>query len=152
MQIINYATEHSHHFDQINRDWIEKYFVMEERDNSVLRNPEHKIINPGGAILFATEDGEILGTVALMKQSKEVIELTKMGVYEHARNKGIGKLLMKAAHQKAKNLGFKTLVLYSNKKLENAIHLYRNYGFIEVEIAEDYYDRCDIKMELSLEH
>ena len=150
MDIIEFAPELARHFDRINRDWIEKYFVMEDRDDLVLRNPEEQIIDPGGAILFAKEGDEILGTVALMKHSKEVVELTKMGVYESARNGGIGKLLLAAVQEKAKSLGFKTLILYSNRKLENAIHLYRKNGFQEIDVADDHYDRCDIQMKMEL--
>lgn len=150
MEIINYSPELADHFDAINRHWIVKYFVMEDRDNLVLKNPIEQIIDPGGVILFAREKDEILGTVALMKHSDEIIELTKMGVYESARNKGVGKLLMAAAQEKAKSLGFKTLVLYSNRKLENAIHLYRKYGFEEMALSGHHYDRCDIQMEMSL--
>ncbi|MER3327996.1 MAG: GNAT family N-acetyltransferase, partial [Candidatus Kapaibacterium sp.] len=75
---------------------------------------------------------------------------TKMGVYEHARNQGIGKELIVAAIEKAKEMGFSELVLYSNRKLENAIHLYRKMGFTELSCYDDLYERCDIQMEMSL--
>ena len=150
MEIIDYKPELAQHFDKINRDWIEKYFMIEDIDNKVLQNPEEQIISPGDAILFASEGDEILGTVALMMHSEEVIELTKMGVYESERNNGIGKLLLNAAQVKAKTMGFKTLILYSNRKLKNALHLYKKYGFKEIEIQDDHYNRCNIQMEMEL--
>ena len=44
MEIINYSPELADHFDAINRHCIVKYFVMEDRDNLVLRNPTERII------------------------------------------------------------------------------------------------------------
>ena len=47
--------------------------------------------------------------------------------------------------------GWKKFILYSNRKLENALHLYRKYGFREIDIEENNpYGRGDIKMELNL--
>ena len=42
------------------------------------------------------------------------------------------------------------MILYSNKKLESAIHLYRKYGFVEVELEEGLYERANVKMELGI--
>lgn len=46
---------------------------------------------------------------------------------------------------------FKELILYSNRKLENAIYIYRKFGFNEVPVEENSpYKRSDIKMTLKL--
>ena len=51
----------------------------------------------------------------------------------------------------AKTQEFKGLMLYSNTKLENAIYIYRKYGFVEIPVeANSPYNRSDIKMELKL--
>lgn len=150
MEIIDYTPELAHHFDKINRAWIEKYFTVEPIDDDVLTHPEERIIRPGGGILFAKIKNEIVGTVALMKHTDDTIELTKMGVYEHARDKGIGKVLLQAAIEKARQMGFSKLILYSNRKLENAIHLYRKFGFTEFTEQDTHYARCDIMMEMRL--
>ena len=40
------------------------------------------------------------------------------------------------------------LSLFSNTKLQSAIHLYKKYGFIEVPLPVDvHYERADIMME-----
>ena len=47
----------------------------------------------------------------------------------------------------AKENNFKQLYLYSNTKLENAIHIYLKYGFIEANIpTNNPYKRSNIKM------
>ena len=44
------------------------------------------------------------------------------------------------------------IVLYSNTTLQNAIYIYRKYGFVEVEMEENPpYERGDIKMEFVIE-
>ena len=150
MEIIEITPHTSNHFATINRQWITKYFRMEPIDEDVLSNPYQKIVNPGGAILFAQENEEIIGTVALKKHSADIVELTKMGVYEHAQNRGAGKILIQAAIDKAKTMGFSKIILYSNRKLENAIHLYRKLGFVEFSTSDQLYERCDIQMEKNL--
>ena len=51
----------------------------------------------------------------------------------------------------AKENQFDELVLYSNTILENAIYIYRKYGFIEIPMEENSpYVRGNIKMLLDL--
>ena len=64
IQIIDYRPEHQPYFESLNRAWIEKYFWLEEIDKYVLQNPEEAIIEQGGAILMATCNGLVAGTVA----------------------------------------------------------------------------------------
>jgi ribosomal protein S18 acetylase RimI-like enzyme len=150
MKIVDFNSDLAPHFEAINRQWIAKYFTMEPIDEAVLSKPIEHIINPGGAILFAIDGEEVVGTVALKKHDDQVVELTKMGVYEQHRNGGIGQLLIDAALDKARAMGFSKIILYSNRKLENAIYLYRKTGFTEFSTCEQRYERCDIQMERSL--
>ena len=53
-----------------------------------------------------------------------VYELTKMGVKKALRNKGVGKLLLKKCIEQVRENGLKKVIIYSNRKLENAIYLY----------------------------
>jgi ribosomal protein S18 acetylase RimI-like enzyme len=46
--------------------------------------------------------------------------------------------------------GYKAILLYSNKKLENSIYLYRKFGFKEVPNEDSPYARGNIKMLLKL--
>ncbi len=150
MKIVEFNEEIGHHFKTINEGWIKEFFVLEPIDQEILSDPESRIISSGGAILFVELNDQILGTVALKKHSDQVVELTKMGVYPEARFKGLGKELIKAAIEKAKQLGFEQIVLYTNRKLKPAIHLYQKMGFEELSCYDDLYERCDIKMEMNL--
>ncbi len=148
--IVDYKTEHQPYFEAFNKAWIEKYFWLEEIDKYVLQNPEEAIIHKGGVVLIATCNGEVAGTVALKKVSDEVHEFTKMAVDERFRRRGIAEALSYAAFGKAKTLGIKKIILYSQTGLVPAITLYRKLGFTEVPIEEGVYKRSDIKMEIHL--
>ena len=151
MQIISWQPEYAEEFKNMNLQWLEEFFWVEPHDEEVLGNPEKHIIKPGGNILFVKEDNEILGCVALMKMDEGIFELTKMAVKPMYRGKKIGQQLMKHTLDFAKDKHWDKLIIYSNRKLENAIHLYRKYGFEEIPIEENGpYSRGNIKMELKL--
>jgi ribosomal protein S18 acetylase RimI-like enzyme len=150
IKIIDYKKEHQPYFEKFNRDWIEKYFWLEEVDKYVLQHPEEAILRNGGAILMASYNGEITGTVALRKV-KDFYEFTKMAVDAAYRRKGLAEALSYAAFEKAKQLGTTKVVLYSNRVLIPAITMYHKLGFKEVPIENDIYQRSDIKMEIELQ-
>lgn len=151
MEIITYRPEYAQDFTNLNLAWLEKYFWVEPHDEEVLGKPKKYILDPGGNIFFVKEDEEIIGTVALMKIEEGVFELTKMAVTPKSQGKKIGQRLMEHTLKFARNQGWKKLIIYSNRKLENAIYIYKKYGFIEIPIGENNpYARGDIKMELPL--
>jgi GNAT superfamily N-acetyltransferase len=151
VEIIPFDPLYSADFKNLNLDWLNKYFRVEPHDDEVLGDPEKYIIEPGGIIFFAREGKRILGTVALMKIEDDVFELTKMAVTPQAQGKRIGHKLMDYALEYAKNQAWTSLILYSNRKLKNAIYIYKKYGFEEIPIEENNpYDRGDIKMILKL--
>lgn len=151
VQIIDYSPELQPHFEKINKEWVEKYFSMEPFDVEQLRNPEEVILKNGGAIIFAKEGNEIVGTVGLSKSSEGIFEMIKMGVIPKAQGKKVGHLLASSILEKAKSMGAKKVILFSNTKLEAALNLYRKFGFKETPPECGKYSRCDIKMEIDLE-
>jgi ribosomal protein S18 acetylase RimI-like enzyme len=151
IEIVDYQKEHQPYFEQFNRAWIEKYFWLEEIDIYVLQHPEEAILRKGGAILMAKYEGTVAGTVALKKVSDEVYEFTKMAVDESFRRRGIAEALSYAAFEKARQLGARKVILYSQTGLVPAITMYRKLGFTEVPLEKGIYKRSDIKMEIDLE-
>jgi ribosomal protein S18 acetylase RimI-like enzyme len=150
ISITDYIPAHQQYFEQFNRNWIEKYFWLEEIDRYVLQHPEEAILAPGGAILMALSGDVVAGTVALKKVSGTVFEFTKMAVDENFRRQGIAETLSLAAFEKARKLGATKVILYSHSSLHPAITLYKKLGFIQVPMDTDLYKRSDIKMEIAL--
>jgi GNAT superfamily N-acetyltransferase len=151
LDIIPFDPAYAEDFKQLNLAWLNKYFWVEPHDEEVLGKPEKYILEPGGTIFFVMEREKVIGTVALMKMEDGIFELTKMAVIPEAQGKKIGQKLMEHTLNYAKDKGWKTLIIYSNRKLENAIYIYLKYGFKEIPIEENNpYARGDIKMKLEL--
>jgi ribosomal protein S18 acetylase RimI-like enzyme len=131
----------------LNIEWLKKYFKIEARDEKVLSNPQEEIIDKGGMIFYAKYKGEIVGTVSLLKITDTTFELSKMAVTDGVQGLGIGKKLLQHCVEVAQNQHIKKIILYSNRSLKPAIHLYVKFGFEEVLLEDGVYERADIKME-----
>lgn len=150
IEIISFKEELSEHFTELNLAWLKKYFVVEEIDNRMLSDPQKYIIDKDGFIFFAVIDKNVRGTFALIKVDEHVYELSKMAVDPAFQGKKIGNEMLKFCIEEAKKLHATKLILYSNTKLQPAIHLYRKFGFKETKIDNTEYERANIKMELCL--
>jgi len=150
--IVSFENKYAKNFYSLNIEWLKTYFYVEPYDEEVLSKPEIYIINKGGYIFFAKSENEIIGTVALMPiGSNGFFELTKMAVSPKHRGFNVGQQLMQYCIDFAKSNQIPKLIIYSNRKLENAIYIYKKYGFIEIPVEENSpYKRADIKMELIL--
>lgn len=150
IEIIPYSDDLKEAIKVLNYEWLEKYFRVEQSDIQSLSNPKEEIIDKGGFIFYAKLNDEIVGTASLLKKTEDVFELGKMAVSEKAQGHKIGTLLLEHCLQFVKQKQIKTLILYSNTKLNSALHLYRKYGFSEIKLDEGLYERANIKMEKHL--
>ncbi|AEA45975.1 GNAT family N-acetyltransferase [Fluviicola taffensis] len=150
IEIIDYSDELKEFIRILNYEWLEEYFHVEEGDRLSLCNPQETIIDKGGFIFYVKYGEEIVGTVSLLKKSNYVFELGKMAVSKKAQGLGLGKILMEHCLKVATEKRIEKLILYSNTLLEPAIHLYRTYGFVEIELEQGVYERGNIKMEKNL--
>lgn len=147
VDIIEFSEELSVPIKTLNYEWLEKYFRIEEGDVASLSDPQKHIIDKGGHIYYAKLNGEIVGTASLLKKSETVYELGKLAVSDKAQGRGIGTILIEHCLNIAKQKQITILILYSNTTLQSAIHLFRKYGFEEVELESGVYERANIKME-----
>lgn len=155
LTIHDFADDLAHHFRDINAEWIEDMYRMEETDREVLGDPRGRIIDAGGAILFVEAEGKgIVGACALQRTGPGCFELTKMGVHAAARGTGAGAFLLAAMIERAHAMGAETLYLLTNRKSAAAIHLYEKAGFLhDAGIMADYgarYARCNVAMRYPL--
>lgn len=151
LTIREYSDELAPHFRDINAEWISSMFRLEDTDREVLDNPNAKIIEPGGVILFVEHETlGIVGACALQKTGATSYELTKMGVLESARGQKAGEFLLSAIIERALALKADPLYLLTNSKCAPAIHLYEKLGFFhDAQVMERHgarYERCDVAM------
>jgi N-acetylglutamate synthase-like GNAT family acetyltransferase/antitoxin (DNA-binding transcriptional repressor) of toxin-antitoxin stability system len=152
LTILPWSPTRAQSFHDINAQWIEAMFVLEDTDRAVLENPQELIIDKGGDILFVAVEGlGIVGACALMPAKLAgAFELTKMGVLDSARGIKAGEFLLAAVLDRAREMKIATLFLLTNKKCEAAIHLYQKLGFVhDAGIMATYgalYERCNVAM------
>jgi putative acetyltransferase len=124
VSVVSYREEFRAAFEQLNRDWIETYFVLEAPDQEVFSDPQATILARGGQIFFVLESDQVQGTCAVLHHGSDEYEIAKMAVAPAARGRGFGDLLMEAAIGFATEAGAHRLIILSNTVLEPAIRLY----------------------------
>ena len=150
VSIVPFKDKYSKDFYNLNYDWLDEYFYVEDYDEKVLGNCKEEIIDKGGYIFFALYKSDVVGTMALMPREEGVYELNKMAVRKDLRGNGIGNKLIEFIINYSKDKNYSSIILYSNTVLKNSIHLYNKFGFKEIDNPDAPYKRSDIKMELKL--
>lgn len=77
----------------------------------------------------ADRDGEIVGSVFIVRDDKETAKLRLLYVEPHARGAGIGRLLVETALRFARERGYRQMVLWTNDILTAARRIYEATGF-----------------------
>jgi DNA-binding MarR family transcriptional regulator/N-acetylglutamate synthase-like GNAT family acetyltransferase len=82
---------------------------------------------------IAERDGEIVGSVFLVKKSSTVAQLRLMYVEPNARGLGIGKRLVGESLRFAREARYKKVTLWTNSILLAARHIYKEAGFQKID-------------------
>ncbi len=154
VRIRPYAPGDARAFHDLNVQWLTTFFVVEAKDEAMLTDPERLILNPGGQILVADQEGQSIGCVALIPTPDDAYEVAKMAVAPELQGQGIGRRLLEAAIAWARERGAGRLYLESNARLTPALRLYESLGFrhLPPEVRPvSPYSRADVFMEMSLE-
>ena len=101
--------------------------------------------------VLETEEGDIIGTVALLPLENGACELRKMYLKSKFRGRGYGQRLLKHAIARAREKGFSRIQLQTARVLEEAIGLYQKFGFKPIEDST-LERRCDQALALDLGH
>jgi GNAT superfamily N-acetyltransferase len=92
---------------------------------------------PAGAFLIVVLDGVTVGCAGLRRQDPATVELKRMYIRPAYRRRGLARALLLALEDRARQLGYRRLILETGLKQPEAIALYQadgyrpteNYGF-----------------------
>ena len=88
---------------------------------------------------IAKMDNRIVGALLLLKTRPNTMEIMNVSVYERYQNKGIGKLMIKAAIEYAKSKGIKILEIGTGNPGVVQMLLYQKCGFRIIGVDFDYF-------------
>ena len=106
--------------------WLIQYYEEFEEETANLPTGYEP---PLGFILLAQYKNELAGCVALGKLNESECEMKRLFVRKEYRRNGIGRALCEALIEKAKEIGFTKMLLYT--ALKNPRKLYNSLRFIE---------------------
>ena len=87
---------------------------------------------PTGCLLLAMYQNEAAGCVALRRIDKTICEMKRLYVRPQFQRKGIGRALVEAVIERAKQAGYKQLRLDTASTMDVARGLYESLGFEEI--------------------
>lgn len=114
-------------------------FEYHEEWDFDLEDPKKHYIEQGGMFFVLKDDGEIIGTVAIINKGNNIAELKRLYVNKKYQGKGLGSKLLSAAIAYCKEHGFIKLEFETNKKFTKAHLLYQKRGFKTVKEDERSY-------------
>ena len=99
-----------------------------------LDNIEENYLRHNGyfGVIIDQLTSEVIGTVGIFPNNKEVCELRKMYLIKYARGHGLGKKLLESSIRIARDKGYHRITLETISPLVEAISLYKKYGFVEI--------------------
>lgn len=154
LRIVPFSPSIAHHFDRLNREWIQRFFWLEPFDEQMLTQPQATIIDAGGEVWFMEMDGQVVAACALLATADPtVLEFSKLGVDASARGRRIGQQLLHHCIARAKARGMQVLQIFTHSSLATACQLYRDEGFHTIPMTEaekQRYKRADLMLKLPL--
>lgn len=114
----------------------EHFNAIDPTLNPDLYNIEDSYLRQGSLFLVAELADDLVGTGALIAETKDTGRIVRVSVARSHRRMGIGRLITKHLIQEAYRFHFKQIVVETNEDWFDAIRLYHRCGFTE-------YDRHD---------
>lgn len=154
MKIVSYDPKYKDDFVEMNKAWISEMFVLEAEDIREMHNIE-SYIEQGGQIFFALDDEENVMACCMIAPREdgdwEIMKFAAKGMYTGT---GAGSACLKTSIEYAKSKNVKKIIIVSNRKCVQALHLYRKFGFTEIPVDKNKFpfDRADIAFEQRLNY
>jgi amino-acid N-acetyltransferase len=96
-------------------------------NGNILERKSHEMATTIRSYITAKENGKIIGFVALHIHTEQLAEVRSLIVHENYRDKKIGKKLIEAAINEARDLGLEKILVLTYKR-----ELFESFGFVEI--------------------
>ncbi|MBR1777302.1 MAG: GNAT family N-acetyltransferase [Alphaproteobacteria bacterium] len=134
MKIVPYDPKYKNDFIELNKRWITEMFAIEPEDIRELSNIEPALAT-GGQIFFAVDDGDtVLACCMIAPRTDgdwEILKFAARGMYTGT---GAGSACLNACMDYARERKLERVLIVSNHKCEQAVRLYRKFGFKEIPV------------------
>ena len=128
---------------------FQKYLDVQHYDEEI-KNLKIKYGTPYGRLYLAYHNNELCGCIGLKKIDKQNCEMKRLFVRPAFRGKQIGNQLIQTIINDAKEIGYSYMLLDTLPFLKSAIHMYKKFGFYEIESYNNSPMSTSIYMKLDL--
>ncbi|NLW70981.1 MAG: GNAT family N-acetyltransferase [Eubacteriaceae bacterium] len=125
-------------------------YLKQQNYEAELAHPGEKYALPGGYLLIAFKGDKPAGCIALKDLGDDNCEMKRLYVREQYRKRGLGTALAKAVIERARQIGYKKMLLDTFDTLGDAVRLYEKLGFKQTEQYNDSPMKGAIYMALEL--
>lgn len=149
MMIVPFKEKYRKAFIELNKAWITEMFAMEAEDERELSNID-PYLAAGGQIFFAVnEQDHVMACCLIAPRADGDWEIMKFAADSKYKGAGAGTACLKACIEYAKNRNVEKIIIVSNRKCVQAVHLYRKFGFTEIPVDKERFpfERADIAFE-----
>ncbi len=87
---------------------------------------------PNGAFVIVVVDGAAIGCAGLRRHDAFSVELKRMYIRRPHRRRGHGRRLLHALEERARDLGYRRVVLETGTAQPEALALYTNEGYVPI--------------------
>jgi putative acetyltransferase len=113
--------------------WLGINLCFQNFDKELAELPG-EYVPPSGCLLLATENDQTSGCVALRRIGEGVGEMKRLYVRPEFRGQGLGRNLIGAVIQAAREIGYHVIRLDTLPgKMDQAIDMYHSFGFKNIE-------------------
>jgi GNAT superfamily N-acetyltransferase len=91
----------------------------------------------GEGFVRVLEDGGAIKGILVLIPEPDAMLLDNVAVLPEAQGTGVGRRLLEFAEQTARDMGYKSIRLYTHEKMTENIALYSRIGYVETHRAEE---------------
>src|SRR6185295_16473470 len=119
------------------QSWLQIDLCFQNFERELAKLPG-EYAQPAGRLLLAYEESQLAGCVALRQIDEGICEMKRLFLRAEFRGRGLGRRLIETIVREARQIGYERMRLDTlPPKMNDAIDLYRTYGFKEI---GSYYD------------